>query len=130
MITMRRVSYLPEGTFGVIMQDNIPFALTGELPWLGNQSQVSCIPCGKYICKRVNSPKFGDTFEITGIPGRSNVLFHKLNIPKKESKGCVGIGEEFGMIGMNVAILASGKGYGEFMDRMKGVSGFELEIKD
>lgn len=128
MLTIKRVSYLPEGTFGVIMQDNVPFALTGELPWLDNLPQKSCIPCGKYICKRVNSPKFGDTFEITGVPGRSNILFHKLTIPKKDSKGCVGIGEEFGMIGMSVAILASGKGYGEFMDRMKDVSGFELEI--
>ena len=27
-----------------------------------------------------------------------------------------------------MAVIASGKGYGEFMDRMKDVSGFELEI--
>lgn len=128
MLTIKRVSYLPEGTFGVIMQDNVPFALTGELPWLNNLPQKSCIPCGKYICKRVISPKFGDTFEIVGVPGRSNILFHKGNVPKKDSKGCVLIGEQFEMMGLNVAVIASGKGYQEFMDRMKDVSGFELEI--
>ena len=128
MMIIKRVSYLPEGTFGVIMQDGIPFALTGELPWLNNLPQKSCIPIGKYICKRVNSPKFGNTFEITGVTGRANILFHKGNVPKKDSKGCVLIGEQFEMIGLNVAVIASGKGYQEFMDRSKDVNGFELEI--
>mgnify|MGYP001603980654 CR=1 FL=1 len=128
MIVIKRVSYLPEGTFGVIMQDGVPFALTGELPWMNNLPQKSCIPTGKYICRRVNSPKFGETFEITGVPGRSNILFHKGNVPKKDSKGCVLIAEEFGQVGINVAVLSSGKGYLEFMDRMKDVGGFELEI--
>ena len=125
---IKRVSYLPEGTFGVIIQDGIPFALTGELPWLNNLPQKSCIPIGKYICKRVNSPKFGNTFEITGVKGRTNILFHKGNVPKKDSKGCVLIGEQFEMMGLNVAVIASGKGYQEFMDRSKDVNGFELEI--
>ena len=128
MIIIKRVSYLPEGSFGVIIQDGIPFALTGELPWLNNLPQKSCIPVGRYICKRVNSPKFGNTFEIIGVTGRSNILFHKGNVPKKDSKGCVLIGEQFEMIGFNVAVIASGKGYQEFMDRLKDVNGFELEI--
>ncbi|MEK9207778.1 MAG: DUF5675 family protein [Patescibacteria group bacterium] len=128
MMIIKRVSYLPEGTFGVIIQDGIPFALTGELPWLNNLPQKSCIPIGKYICKRVNSPKFGNTFEITGVKGRTNILFHKGNVPKKDSKGCVLIGEQFEMMGLNVAVIASGKGYQEFMDRSKDVNGFELEI--
>lgn len=128
MITIKRVSYLPEGTLGVILQDNVPFALTAELPWLNNLPSKSCIPTGKYVCKRVQSPKFGDTFEITNVPKRKNILFHKGNVPKKDSKGCILIGEQFEMMGLNVAVIASGKGYGEFMERMKDVDGFELEI--
>lgn len=128
MVTIKRVSYLPEGTFGVIKQDNVPFALTAELPWLNNLPSKSCIPTGKYLGKRVNSPKFGNTFEITGVPKRSNILFHKGNVPKKDSKGCVLIGEEFGSIGINVAVMSSGRGYLEFMNRLKDVDGFELEI--
>lgn len=128
MITIKRVSYLPEGSFGVIMQDNIPFGVIGELPWLNNLPKKSCIPTGKYICKRVQSPKFGNTFEITGALNRSNILFHKGNVPKKDSKGCIIVAEEFGMIGLKVAVLSSGKGYSEFMERLKDVDGFELEI--
>lgn len=128
MITIKRVSYLPEGTFGVVMQDNVPFALTAELPWLNNLPNKSCIPVGKYLGKRVQSPKFGDTFEIRHVQKRANILFHKGNIPKKDSQGCVLIGEQFEMMGLNVAILHSGKGYGEFMERLKDVDGFELEI--
>lgn len=128
MITIKRVSYLPEGAFGVLLENNVPFALTGELPWINNLPNKSCIPIGKYICKRVVSPKFGNTFEITGVPKRSNILFHKGNVPKKDSRGCIIIAEKFGTIGLNVAVLSAGEGFSEFLDRMKDVEGFELEI--
>ena len=128
MITIKRISYLPEGTFGGVLQDGVPFALSAELPWVSNLPTKSCIPTGKYICKRVNSPKFGEVFEITNVPKRSNILFHRGNVPKKDSKGCILIGEQFEMIGLSVAVIASGKGYSEFMERHNDVDGFELEI--
>mgnify|MGYP001610832386 CR=1 FL=1 len=131
MITIKRISYLIEGTFGVLLEDNVPFSLTAELPWLANLPKKSCIPCGTYICKRAHSPKFGDTFEITKVPNRSNILFHKGNVPKKDSKGCILIGERFEMIGTNVAVVASGEGFKEFLDRLSKVNNcFFLEIKD
>ena len=40
----------------------------------GNRRNVSSIPAGTYIVKRVDSPRFGDTFEITGVPNRSHIL--------------------------------------------------------
>ena len=74
---LKRVAYIADGTFGVLFDEEIPFCLTVEPEWKDNQEDISCIPTGYYLCKRVQSPKFGDTFEITGVPGRDHVLLHK-----------------------------------------------------
>jgi hypothetical protein len=40
-----RISQIPEGTFGVLLNDdNVPFALTLERVWLNNEVGKSCIP--------------------------------------------------------------------------------------
>ncbi len=66
-----------------------------ELPWKDNQPNVSCVPEGKYQVAKRNSPKFGhDTFEISNVPGRSNILIHPGNFTR-EIQGCVLLGERF-----------------------------------
>lgn len=127
-IVLRRVSSNTKGTFGVLMDNEAPFAVTLERPWLGNQSNVSCIPPGVYVCRRVDSPKFGDTFEVTGVPGRSHILFHKGN-RVDDSHGCILVAEEFGKLGDEIAILSSGRGYGELMSKLEGSSEFILTIQ-
>jgi len=68
------------GTFGTIQEENQPpFALTLEREWHLNERNISCIPAGNYQCKRVQSPKFGNTFEVKDVPHRSHILFHKGN---------------------------------------------------
>lgn len=117
------------GNFGMMLDDSyMPFAVTAELPWLDNEPNVSCIYDGVFLCVRVKSPKYGDTFEITNVRGRSNILFHKLNIPLKESEGCIGVGEKFEDVNGQDAIQDSKHGYDEFMELMKGVDSFALEI--
>jgi len=73
-LELRRIS-TGGRTFGVLKFDNTPFAVTLELDDLENRPNISCIPAGEYICKRVNSPKFGDTFEVANVPGRTHILF-------------------------------------------------------
>lgn len=128
-ITLKRVTPSgPDGVFGVLIADNIPFAVTVERPWVDNQKQVSCIPDGTYMCRRVSSPKFGDTFEITGVDNRSHVLFHKGNTID-DSHGCILVGEQFEKISGAPGIAMSGKGYGEFMGMLKGINEFQLVIQ-
>ena len=128
-ITLKRVSTSgPDGVFGVLIADNIPFAVTLERPWRDNQRQVSCIPDGSYACRRVSSPKFGDTFEVTGVENRSHVLFHKGNTVD-DSQGCILIGEQFEPINGKPGIAMSGKGYGEFMEMLRGRDEFRLIIQ-
>ena len=128
-LTIRRPVTGIQGTFGMIVHNDLPFALTLERQWLNNRSGISCIPAGTYKCKRVNSPKFGNTFEVTNVPGRSHILFHKGNIDD-DSHGCIILGEQFGDIGGSSGVLSSKQGYNEMMGIMKDEDGFRLIIVD
>jgi hypothetical protein len=129
-----RVAYIPDGTFGVLFDGETPFCLTLEREWKDNKRGESCIPMGTYSCKRVVSPKFGDTFEVCDVPGRSHILFHKGNL-EDDSHGCILIGEEYGRFRIardisKVAVLSSGRGFKEFRERTNSVDDFELKIRD
>ncbi len=125
-----RVSETTTATFGVLTQAGEAFAVTMEPPWKDNAPNVSCIPPSIYICAATNSPKFGYTFEIVGVHGRSAILFHCGN-SAENTRGCVLVGEQFEKLDSGVAgILASRAGFREFMFRLRGVNAFEIEIVD
>lgn len=123
-----RVSMLLDGTFGVLLDGDVPFGLTVERPWLNNQKGVSCIPDGIYQCMRVDSPKFGNTFEVMDVPGRSEILFHKGNIVD-DTHGCIVVGEQFESLGGKVAVVSSAKGFVEFLWRTRDLVTFEIEVR-
>ena len=110
-------------TQGILRTGGLAFAVTLELPWKDNEPEYSCIPLGTYTCRRVQSPRFGETFEITGVAGRSHVLFHKGNTTV-DTKGCVLVGESY----TDLAIGDSRGGYGELMAKFAGVPAFTLDV--
>lgn len=135
-LLIQRLAYRDDGTPGVLLDlaDGLlsrspePFALTLEPPWRDNTVGRSCIPVGTYLCRRVQSPKFGNTFEITGVPGRTHVLFHKGNIDDN-TEGCVLVGEEFARWSDgSVSIMRSGPGFTEFLDRLAQDDSFMLRV--
>jgi len=129
-LTIKRIAHTDEGTFGVLIDTyGTPFALTIERPWLNNRSGESCIPTGTYTCRRVQSPHFGDTFEVMDVPGRSHILFHKGNL-MEDSHGCIIVGEQFGRLDGKAAVLSSKAGYNEFKSMTSSVDSFPLEIID
>ena len=128
-LELRRIATGKEGTFGALKYKDIPFALTLERQWLDNRTSISCIPAGTYKCKHVNSPRFGNTFEVTNVQGRSHILFHKGNLDD-DSHGCILVGEQYGDINDSPGIQASKAGYNEFMKTMIGEVGFRLIIVD
>jgi len=133
-LKMLRIASRLDGVTSVFL-DNIldqwlPFALTLERPWLNNAKGISCIPAGTYICKRVDSPKFGNTFEVTGVPNRDAILLHKGNIDD-DSHGCILVGEQFSVWQDNsCSISASDAGFKEFLARTVAINEFELEIRE
>jgi hypothetical protein len=129
-----RFPSIKDGTFGVILDGDLPFCLSVERPWLNNQRNISCYPDGDYICKRVQSPKFGNTFEITCIPNRTDCLFHKGNI-MDDSHGCTVLGEQYEYafvekkgIGRN-GVVSTGKAFDEFLKRTEGIDEFVLHVR-
>lgn len=133
------IRFIPEGmtadgTFGRFRQ-----WATMEDDWLDNRPNVSCIPPDRYLCKRVISPKFGETFEITGVPGRSHILIHAANV-EEHVRGCCGLGlkvgqlevtdEDTGVKRWKIAVLSSKRAQAEFMAEFVGVDSFWLTIEN
>lgn len=118
-----------EGTLGVLRLDGHLFCVTLEPPENGNQTDISCIPTGEYLCRRVESPRFGDTFEVAEVPGRSHILLHVGNVAD-DTAGCVLLGQHFGWLGGSRAVLDSGKTFSRFMNECAGTSAFSLVVED
>jgi hypothetical protein len=138
LLELLRVAYREEGTFGVLLDRGRardlstagePFAVTLELPWRDNRPRESCIPTGEYVCRRVKSPRFGDTFEVAGVPGRSHILFHAGNWIT-DSLGCILTAEQFERLEGRMAVAHSGKGFAEFLARLAGESAFDFMVRD
>ncbi|MCH7759853.1 hypothetical protein IIA15_00405 [candidate division TA06 bacterium] len=122
-----RVAEGEHGTFGVLLEDSIPFALTLEPEWIFNEEDVSCIPAHDYLCKRHISPKFGETFLITNVPNRTDILFHRGNL-EYNTKGCILVGEQFEPLWGKPGVASSRKGFSEFMRILKGHDTLWLRI--
>ena len=131
-LTLFRVYTGVDKTLGVLVDlKGVPFAVTLEPPLIMSddgyhtQPNISCIPIGHYRCKRIDSPKFGDTFEITNVPGRSHILLHRGN-RETDTLGCVLVAESFSQMGIG----SSRAGFKEFMDMMGKDTVFNLTIKE
>ena len=65
----------PEGAFGVLFQDGLPFALTLEHTYADPRVKI---PAGLYDCRSSYFHRGGyDAYEITGVAGHTRLLFHK-----------------------------------------------------
>ncbi len=81
--------YKQEATIGTMVDQETGkhICKTLERPNRNNQrdnkatkeNESSCIPEGLYVCKKYSSPKYPDTWEITGVPNRDKILFHTAN---------------------------------------------------
>jgi len=114
-VTLTRTETGDEGTFGTLVTDSGFSVYSGELPWRGNKIGISCIPAGVYIVQRFNSPKHGDCYLITDVPGRTVTEIHKGNFcgdvskgRKSDVEGCVLPGNALGEIAGQPCVIASG----------------------
>ena len=70
---------------------------TLELPDLGNQPDISCIPSGKYEYYFRNSPKNGPVLELRNVPNRTYIQIHSGNFTR-DIHGCILVGESIKFI--------------------------------
>lgn len=128
---LRREENEQFGTFGILSIQKRVFCVTLEPPDRLNVQQKSSIPAQQYICKQHESPRFGDTYLITSVPGRSLVLFHPGNVVE-DTLGCIILGQHFGKLKAATAekraVLNSGKTFKDFMRLMGNTATFHLSI--
>lgn len=125
-LTLTRVCSSGKGTFGVLTSDEIPLCVTCEDPWEDNASNISCIPKGKYKCRKFNGAKFKDVWEVMNVPDRSAILIHAGNTIE-DTHGCILVGRCFSKLGGYPAVLQSNDAMTEL--RAKLPQEFELEVR-
>lgn len=87
--------------------------------WRDNKASVSCIPDGEYLCEIVRSPKFGEVYEIKGVPNRSHILMHTGNTVA-DTEGCELYGRAVICDQKEARTHESLLAKGDFMAYMKG----------
>ncbi len=134
-LELLRVAVAPEGCFGVILIDGLPagpVSIERTYPIVESRPrgpQFVKIPTGRYRCVRTTYWKHGyETYEVTGIPGHSRLLFHVAN-EELDVDGCIGVGSRFGQLDGRPAILESAAGFREFMRLTFGRKAFDLTVR-
>lgn len=129
-VKLIRLESSQKGIIGIIKIENKLFCCSVELPWLSNRKNFSCIPSGKYQCMKIDSPKYGETFEVMSVPNRTHILFHSGNIPMEHSRGCILLGATFDHLDDAPVVWDSKKTVDKFIKIFDQCDSFEFEITD
>ena len=116
ILTLNRID---DETVGVLSIGSKASYLTLEPP------PTKRIPEGIYICQRHVSPKFGETFKLLDVPGRTHIMFHVGNFVS-DSDGCILLGRMLS----DSAISYSKRAMKGFMGALLNVDVFALQIKN
>lgn len=118
-------------TFGDFFRpDGTRISRTCELPNADNPTGHRCIIAGRFLCRRRWSAKHGcEVFEITGVPGRTDIEIHPANWPF-QLLGCVAPGESIEVINGKRGVTNSRATFDAFMREMQGINEFWLDVVD
>lgn len=128
-VQLLRYKLTDQVTRGVLSLPGLDVCLrTIERPWLGNAANISCIPVGEYQCVIRQSPRFGKTYHIQAVRGRSYILIHAGNLPS-HTHGCILVGMKSGHLNGQPAIFQSRKALRLLMNHMDDAE-FTLSVKE
>lgn len=133
-LVLTRLQYFADGIFGTLFDSSgKQIAVTLEHSYYTNDIWMPKIPVGNYECVRglhqlEHMDHSFETFEITGVAGHTDLLFHTGNT-NDDSAGCVLLGEDVveradGMRMISMSRIA----FEDFMSLMDGVDNFLLTI--
>lgn len=129
IVELIRLEESPQGTIGVMRIDKQIFCFTLEPPDRLNERNISSIPAKQYLCKPFESKRFGKTFEVADVPGRSAILFHAGNTVD-HTEGCILVGESVGKLKGDRAVLNSGATFKRFAEAVGVVQMFHLTVTE
>lgn len=131
MLTLKRVEIGDAGAFGVLQWHRKSFCLTLERTYRGQgNAQVTKLQPGVYELGRSRYHRGGyETWLVTGngVGPERRILLHKGNV-EEDSEGCILLGEQFGWLKKQQALLASGAAFTEFMTLTADHDRLELTI--
>lgn len=118
-----RTRFSPEGVFGELTTDSSDHvAYTLEHSY----NDLPKIAAGAYICVRGQHCLHAgpiETFEVTGVEGRTGLLFHPGNT-QQDSEGCILLGTSISQD----SLTESRKAFASFMTSLEGVNTFTLQV--
>lgn len=125
-LILNRELYREDGVFGDLISES------GDLSLLTLEHSYGLlpkVPKGEYVCKRTVWHKKGiPTFEITGVPNATRILFHTGNL-EQDSEGCVLLGLSRTESTDGVTKIGSSKdAHKRFMEHLNGVDEFPLTV--
>jgi len=133
---MVRVCIKPEGAFSVWLRGGVPNGLVSlERTYPVAESepygpQFVKVPPGIYRCEKTFFVRGNyDTYEVTGVPGHTRILLHAGNL-EAQSEGCPLLGQRFGKLSGQPAVLQSRLAHAEFMADMIGEDEFWLKVRN
>lgn len=127
MIILKRIAENDDGTFGVLVKDDIPLCVTLEDKWEHNKRNISCIPEGEYMVEKYSGTKFKDVWMVLNVPNRSAILIHSGNLDTDVS-GCIAVGTNYGTLGKKSAILRSKEALNKLRNELPDI--FKLTIRN
>jgi hypothetical protein len=129
-MTLIRNDFREDGIFGVLLDDlGNQIAVTLEHAYVqADSSYQPKLGKGMYQCMRGEHQLAGmsqpfETFEITGVPGHTDILFHRGNY-NADSAGCVLLGNA---VSENM-ITNSKLAFYSFMVKLNGIDTFTLTV--
>jgi hypothetical protein len=129
-LTLKRLLRRPDGILSELRDEagNL-IAMTIEHSY-NNQPKLYN---GTFTCERgmhqlhsMNSPF--ETFEIMGVKGHDNILFHRGNW-QSDSEGCVLLGETSEDSAKGLMVTSSAKTFTKFMNLLEGLQTFTLIVE-
>ena len=104
-----------EGTLGIFKVPELAFLCYAiELPDRQNERNYSFVNAGRYLCKWVQSTKYGNVPLLYETEGRSGILLHSGNYAGDarkgfitHSQGCILLGEKAAVMNGQTAVLNS-----------------------
>lgn len=133
---LTRLDFSDQGSFGRIVAGSLSL-YSGELPWVDNRPNVSCLP--PMVCRVVWtwSPRFRRfMYLLLGTEPRAGIRKHAANLMgaidqgyRAQLNGCIALGERLGWIDGQKALLLSAPALRRFESHM-GHAPFTLEIRN
>jgi len=132
-LLIKRTDYREDGIYSKVLDESgsVIFVTLDHAYIDADGKPYAKVGPGVYTCKRGTHQlhdgiKF-DTFEVTGVPNHSGILFHVGNF-NRSSDGCFLVGDQIFKGDHEWMVTDSRKTFAEFMALQAGVDTFQLTV--